>query len=382
MDDAQHEAAEIPHVARVVAAEEQVANRGLHLRWLPVRVHLAEEVPEERKDVLRSLAQARQVQGATGDPVVEVVAEGAFRLLVGKVAIGGADEPEGALAPRVAPDPLERALLDDPQQLGLEGHRELADLVEEERAAVRQLERALAGGGRAGERPLLMAEELAPGQGCDHGAAVQDHQPLLARPRVELVDELGDRSFPVPLSPVISTAASVKRATSTASRSTACHAGLSPTRKSWTWRHSTNSSMICQRRSRSATCRAESAGSDQLNTSEAPAWSSPQLSAPSASLDADNARMRSEPPLATSWMESAAAAVLPAKTTTPFRGRSGSLSRGRSSTPTSTRPWTTGSTAESGAPITSNQASTRAAASVSERGEGVTAKPRARRRLR
>jgi hypothetical protein len=42
------------------------------------------------------------------------------------------------------------------------------------------------------------------------------------------------RSLPVPLSPVIKTAASVNRATSTASRSTACQAGLSPTRKSRT----------------------------------------------------------------------------------------------------------------------------------------------------
>ena len=43
----------------------------------------------------------------------------------------------------------------------------------------------------AGERALLVAEELAPGQRRDDRAAVQDHQPLLARPRVELVDELG-----------------------------------------------------------------------------------------------------------------------------------------------------------------------------------------------
>src|SRR4249919_274347 len=98
MDDAQNEAPQIPHVAPVVAADQQVANRVLELRRLTVRVHLAEEVPEEREDVLRSLAQARQVQGAAGDPVVEVVAEGAVRLLGRKVSVGGADEAEGALA--------------------------------------------------------------------------------------------------------------------------------------------------------------------------------------------------------------------------------------------------------------------------------------------
>ena len=155
-------------------------------------MHLAEEVPEQRQDVLGALAQARQVQGAAGDPVVEVVAEGALRLLGREVPVGRADQPERALAPRVAPDALERALLDDAQQLGLERHRELADLVEEERAAVGQLERALAGGGRAGEGALLVAEELAPGQRRDDRAAVEDHQPLLVRPRVELVDELSD----------------------------------------------------------------------------------------------------------------------------------------------------------------------------------------------
>ena len=103
-------------------------------------------MPEQREDVLGPLPQARQVQGAAGDPVVEVVAEGAPGLLGREVPVGRADEPEGALAPRVAPDPLERALLDDPEQLGLEGHRQLADLVEEQRAAVGQLEGALAGG--------------------------------------------------------------------------------------------------------------------------------------------------------------------------------------------------------------------------------------------
>jgi len=38
--------------------------------------------------------------------------------------------------------------------------RDLADLVEEQRAAVRGLEPAIARGGRAGERALLVAEQL------------------------------------------------------------------------------------------------------------------------------------------------------------------------------------------------------------------------------
>src|SRR5690606_7509214 len=47
------------------------------------------------------------------------------------------------------------------EELGLEGEGELADLVEEEGAALRLLEGALAGGGGAREGALLVAEELA-----------------------------------------------------------------------------------------------------------------------------------------------------------------------------------------------------------------------------
>ena len=54
----------------------------------------------------------------------------------------------------------ELALLQHPQQLGLQPQRHLADLVEQDRAAVRQLEQALAPGARAGERAALVAEEL------------------------------------------------------------------------------------------------------------------------------------------------------------------------------------------------------------------------------
>jgi hypothetical protein len=60
-----------------------------------------------------------------------------------------------------AADALELALLQHAQQLGLQVERHLADLVEEQRAAVGELERAGARGDGAGERALLVAEQLA-----------------------------------------------------------------------------------------------------------------------------------------------------------------------------------------------------------------------------
>ena len=59
------------------------------------------------------------------------------------------------------PDALELAFLQDPQQLGLQFQRQIADLVEEQRPAVRQLEPALPRRDGAGERAALVAEQLA-----------------------------------------------------------------------------------------------------------------------------------------------------------------------------------------------------------------------------
>ena len=64
------------------------------------------------------------------------------------------------LRPRAA-EPLELLLLQHAQQLRLELERNVADLVEEERAAVGELEAADLLRDRAGERAALVAEELA-----------------------------------------------------------------------------------------------------------------------------------------------------------------------------------------------------------------------------
>ena len=81
------------------------------------------------------LAEGRQVDGDDLQPVVEVLAEAAPLDLVVEVLVRGADEADvdGARA-RLA-DPADLLLLEDAEELGLEGERQVADLVEEERAA-------------------------------------------------------------------------------------------------------------------------------------------------------------------------------------------------------------------------------------------------------
>src|SRR5580700_7500941 len=70
------------------------------------------------------------------EPVVEVLAERALVGADGEGAVGGGDDAHVDRSLRVAADPPDRARLEGPQQLGLHRERHLADLVEEERAAV------------------------------------------------------------------------------------------------------------------------------------------------------------------------------------------------------------------------------------------------------
>ena len=74
--------------------------------------------------------------------------------------MGGRDHPHvGGHGARSA-HPLELALLEDAQDLGLHGQRHVADLVQEEGALLGQLEAAGTGPHRAGEGAPLVAEQL------------------------------------------------------------------------------------------------------------------------------------------------------------------------------------------------------------------------------
>ncbi len=237
MGDAQGEAAQVPHVARIVAVTQQVADRSLELRRLAVRVHLAEEVSEQRDDVVGAVAQAeagaacsrrsgsRSRCGRCPRPAPTV-----------RSRFVAQTSRNVALAPHVAADPLERALLDRPAAARPAASTGSSPTSSRNSVPPSASSKAPArGGGRAGERALLVAEELAARQRRDDRAAVEDDQSFLSGRGSSSWISWATRSLPVPLSPVISTAASVNRATSTASRSTASPGGLSPTRKSRTW---------------------------------------------------------------------------------------------------------------------------------------------------
>ena len=152
----------------------------------------AGEVVDEQADVVAALAQGRHGEHDHVEAVVEVLAEGAAPHLLLQIAVGGGEDAHVDAHRRLAADALQFLLLQHPQQLDLHRRRGLADLVEEEGAAVGLDELALAAAVGAGEGPLLVTEELRLEQGLGQGGAVDLDEGLVAS-RAVAVQGLGDQ---------------------------------------------------------------------------------------------------------------------------------------------------------------------------------------------
>jgi hypothetical protein len=119
------------------------------------------EMMRQQGRVAFALAQRRDRHHDLGQAVIQVLAEAALRAQFLQLLVGRADDAHVDRDLLVAADALDHALLQEAQQLGLQRHRQVADFVEEEGAAVRQLDLALGLLGGAGEGALLVAEQFA-----------------------------------------------------------------------------------------------------------------------------------------------------------------------------------------------------------------------------
>ena len=168
-------------------------------------VEAGDEVLDELRKILASQAERRQPDSDDAQPIVQIAPELPRFDHAPQVAVGGCDDPhvdspEGGGAER-----LHLVVLDGTQELGLERRGEVLDLVEEERAAVCELEHARPFLQGAGESPAGVAEELGFGERFRHGRAVHRDEgagsaptqrvdgardELLARPRLALDEYL------------------------------------------------------------------------------------------------------------------------------------------------------------------------------------------------
>ena len=126
--------------------------------------------------VFGALAQRGQFDWKHNHAVVEIAAEASTLNQLLKVAMGGHDDAHIDGRRLIGADSLHFAFFKDAQQLGLHRWRHIADLVEEERAAMSLLELAGVALCGAGERAFLVAEELALNQLGRNGGAVEGNK--------------------------------------------------------------------------------------------------------------------------------------------------------------------------------------------------------------
>src|SRR5262245_34505840 len=185
--------AELAHIAgprvRAQHAERRIVHRGDAL--VVLGAELLEKGLDQERDVVAALAQRRHRQAHDVQAVIEILAEGAGANRLHGLLVGRGEHSHIDLDLGLAAEASDHAVLEDPQELRLKGRAHLGDLVEEDRALVRQLEAARPPLERAGERAPLVAEDLALEQrGGDRGTVDGDEG--APAPRRQLVERARD----------------------------------------------------------------------------------------------------------------------------------------------------------------------------------------------
>src|SRR5262245_54941874 len=125
-----------------------------------------------------SLTHVREHYVYDGDPIEEVRAEGPAGRCLPQIPVGRGDEANVDAPGLAASHRRVLAELEHAQELRLQGQAELADLVDEQSAGVREGEDAVLGLDGAGEGASHVSEELALHEAVGDGRAVQrDERP-------------------------------------------------------------------------------------------------------------------------------------------------------------------------------------------------------------
>ena len=169
--------AQLPHVPRPSIADDRLERLGGEVahRLGVFLGELAQETQRQHRDVRCALPQGRRPKLHHAQPKIEVLAK-----LVGgdqffQVFVRRRDDTHVRRQRLATANPLEGSLAEKPQQLDLRRLVDIADLVEEQRAALGLLKPPDSPLMRAGERPLLVAEQFALEQRRRQGRAMHRH---------------------------------------------------------------------------------------------------------------------------------------------------------------------------------------------------------------
>ena len=153
---------ELAHVPGPVECLEAARHLGLQRLGLDrdlVRGPL-EIVREQQRDVVAAFPQRGRVHPDDVEAMEEVLPECPVANPRFEVLMRRRDDPHVDVNRHMAPDAIELAIGEHPEQARLEIGRHVSDLVEEQRAAVGLLETAETSGLGAGEGAALVTEQL------------------------------------------------------------------------------------------------------------------------------------------------------------------------------------------------------------------------------
>ena len=155
---------------------------------------LAQKILRQQQNVPRPLAQWRQPDFDDFQSKVKVFTKCAGLDPLLQVFVRGGDQPHVSRQRFVGTDALKGALAEEPQQFDLNRGVNLPDFVQKQRPALGLLDPPDPPLVRAGERSLLVPEQLALDQFPRQTGAVHRHQ-RLPRPRAELMNRPRDQLF-------------------------------------------------------------------------------------------------------------------------------------------------------------------------------------------
>ncbi len=188
-----HAVLEFTHIAWPLVTDEGllgIVAQGRCLGALAASRSL-QKVLGERQNIVGTIPQRRDGDLDDIQSEIEILSKGSLADGAGQVGVGGADHAHIDAAGHVAAQPLKLARLQHAQQFHLRPGRQIADLVQEKRRAVRLLEPADARAHGARERTGFRSEQLGVDEIVVKTARIDLHERLAAASTIGLHD-LGD----------------------------------------------------------------------------------------------------------------------------------------------------------------------------------------------
>ena len=148
-------------------ARPDIGGYGLNSLWREIHLVFAQSITAafehgfgNLENILAAFAQGRQLKAHDTDAIVKVFPEFMFARHGLEVAVGGADQPDVNNAGVNRANSANFVLLNKAQQSRLSFHGQLANLIQEESAAVGRLNQADTVGIGAGKSAFFVAKQL------------------------------------------------------------------------------------------------------------------------------------------------------------------------------------------------------------------------------